>query len=200
MVSVTACRNMWLSAFDTINALVAETGGRIVDHVALTDEASALATFITTPRWMFTGRRDRFLGLPPAGVSARQTSGAARFGTALAESLARDEERRGHPMLTELRAVKITPHLILSERAGRRAFRVWSGFVRLFGRPGQWRRVPALLLFVFYLIVMILTVVPLNLVLQRLAAPFFARRIAPLVRHYEQPSGAGNARMAAHES
>ncbi|MDR2508389.1 MAG: dialkylresorcinol condensing enzyme [Candidatus Accumulibacter sp.] len=200
VVSVTACRNMWLSAFDTINTLVAEAGGRIVDHAALTDEAPALATFITTPRWMFTGRRDSFFGLPPAGVSTHQTSGAARFGAALAESLARNEERRGQAMLTELRAVKIAPHLILSERAGRRAFQVWSGFVRFFGRPGQWRRIPALLIFVLYLIVMILTVVPLSLALQRLAAPLLARRIAPLVRHYEQPSGSGSARMAIHES
>ena len=148
---------------------------------------------------MFTGRRDRFLGLPPAGVNARQTADAARFGTALAESLARNEEGRGQPMLTGLRAVKITPHLILSERTGRRAFRVWSGFIRLFGRPGQRRRIPALLFFVFCLSVMILTFVPLNLALQRLAAPLLVRRIAPLVRHYEQPSGAGDARMATHE-
>lgn len=199
VVSVVACRNMWLVAFDALKTLVADTGGRLVDHVAFTDQAPALATFITTPRWMFTGRRDRFLGLPPAGVDARQTAGAARFGIALAEALARDEEKRGQPMLGGLRAVKISPHLALSERAGRRAFRVWSGFIRRCGRPGQWRRVPVLMLFLVYLVAMILAVVPLSLVLQRLAAPLFARRLAALARHYEQPSGADDTRMAAHE-
>ncbi|MDR1661768.1 MAG: dialkylresorcinol condensing enzyme [Azoarcus sp.] len=199
VVSVVACRNMWLVAFDALKTLVAEAGGRLVDHVAFTDQAPALATFITSPRWMFTGRRDRFLGLPPAGVDARQTAGAARFGVALADALARDEEKRDQPMLGGLRAVTVSPHLILSERAGRRAFRVWSGIVRFCGRPGQWRRIPALMLFLVYLLVMILTVVPLNLVLQRLAAPLLARRLAALARHYEQPSGADDARMAAHE-
>ncbi|MDR0735854.1 MAG: dialkylresorcinol condensing enzyme [Zoogloeaceae bacterium] len=199
VVSVVACRNMWLCAFDVLRELVTEAGGRLVDHVALTDEAPAFATFITTPRWMLTGRRDRFLGLPPAGVDARQIEGAARFGVALADALARDKEKRGQPMLEGLRAVKVAPHLVLSERAGRRAFRFWSGFVRRCGRAGQRRRIPALMLFVLYLIVMIATVVPLNLVLQRLAAPLLARRVAALVRHYEQPSGAGNARMTAHE-
>ncbi|MDR2261082.1 MAG: dialkylresorcinol condensing enzyme [Azoarcus sp.] len=199
VVSVVACRNMWLCAFDALRDLVAAAGGRLIDHVAFTDPSPALATFITTPRWMFTGRRDRFLGLPPAGVDARQSAGAARFGAALADALARDEEKRGQPLLGGLRAVKVVPHLILSERAGRRAFRVWSGLVRRCGRAGERRRIPALMLFALYLIVMILTVVPLNLLLQRLAAPLFARRLAALVSHYEQPSGAGDARMTAHE-
>jgi hypothetical protein len=199
VVSVVACRNMWLSAFDTLKTLVAEAGGRLVDHVALTDTAPALATFITTPRWMFTGRRDRFIGLPPAGVDATQTAGAARFGAALAWALARDDEKRDQPMLEGLCAVKVVPHLVFSERAGRRAFQVWSGLIRRCGRAGQKRRIPALLLFLTYLVVMIITVVPVNLALQRFLSPLFARRIAALVRHYEQPSGADAARMAAYE-
>jgi hypothetical protein len=199
VVSVVACRNMWLSAFDTLKTLVAEAGGRLVDHVAFTDESPALATFITTPRWMFTGRRDRFCGLPPAGVNAQQTAGAARFGKALALALAQDQEQHDQPMLGGLRAVKVAPHLILSERAGRRAFQVWSGLIRCCGRAGQWRRIPALVLFLIYLVVLIVTVVPLNLALQRLAAPLLARRVAALTRHYEQPSGAGDARMSAYE-
>jgi hypothetical protein len=196
VVSLVACRNMWFCAFDTLKTLVAEAGGRLVDHVALTDESPTLLTFITTPRWMLTGRRDRFLGLlPPAGINARQAAGAARFGTALAKALARDEERCGQPMLSGLAAVNVTPHLVMSERTGRRAFRAWSGFVRLFGHAGQRRRIPALMLFAFYLIVIILTIAPLHFVLQRLTAPLFARRTAAIIRHYEQPSGADGARM-----
>jgi hypothetical protein len=189
VVSVVACRNMWLSAFDTLKTLIEDAGGRLVDHVALTDNAPALATFITTPRWMFTGRRDRFLGLPPAGVQPAQVADAARFGTKLAAALANDEEKSGTPMLTGLGAVKVVPHLVFSERAGQRAFRVWSGLIRRCGRPGQKRRIPALILFVLYLVLLILTVVPLSLVLQRLAAPLLRPRLDPLVRHYEQPSG-----------
>jgi hypothetical protein len=195
VVSVVACRNMWLSAFDTLKTLVEEADGWFVDHVALTDEAPALATFITTPRWMLTGRRDRFLGLPPAGVDAAQIAGAARFGSALAGALARDEEESGLPMLSGLCAVNVEPHLVLSERAGRRAFQVWSGLIRCCGRAGQRRRIPALLLFLAYLVLMIVTVVPISLALQRFAAPLFARRIDELVFHYEQPSGADDARM-----
>jgi hypothetical protein len=195
VVSLVACRNMWFSAFDTLKTLVAQAGGHLVDHVALTDESPALFTFITTPRWMLTGRRDRFLGLPPAGINARQTAETARFGTALAEALGHDEEKSGQPMLSGLAAVKVTPHLVMSERTGRRVFQAWSGFVRLFGRAGQRRRIPALLLFILYLTLAILIIVPLNFVLQRLIAPLFAHRAADIIRHYEQPSGANSTRM-----
>jgi hypothetical protein len=198
VVSLVACRNMWFSAFDTLKTLVGQAGGQLVDHVALTDESPAFLTFITTPRWMFTGRRDRFLGMPPAGVDGLQVAGVARFGRALAEALVRDEEKSGRPMLGGLGAVKVAPHLAMSERTGLHAFRVWSRLVRLCGRPGQWQRVPVLVLFIIYLVVMILAVVPVNFVLQRMAAPLFARRAANIIRHYEQPSGADNARMT-HE-
>lgn len=199
VVSVVACRNMWMTAYDTFAELVRAAGGQLVDHVAFTDNAHPLATFITTPRWMFTGRRDRFLGLPAAGVSGAEAAAAVRFGHALVAALGRDEERSGAPMLTGLRAVRVNPRLVVSERAGQRAFRVWSGFVRLFGKPGQWRRVPALTLFVVYLVVLIITVVPLSLVLQRTLAPLLRRRLEALRMRYEQPSGSGDARIIEHD-
>lgn len=199
VVSVVVCRNMWMTAYDKLIDLVRDAGGRLTDHVAFTDNAHPLATFITTPRWMFTGRRNRFLGLPAAGVTADETAASARFGHALAAALARDEERSGAPMLAGLRAVSVNPRLVISERAGQRAFRVWSGFVRLFGKPGQWRRMPALALFALYLVALIITVVPLSLVLQRTFAPLLRRRLDTLRLRYEQPSGSGAARMIEHD-
>ncbi len=199
VVSVVACRNMWMTAYDKLVTLLGAAGAHLTDHVAFTDNAHPLATFITTPRWMFTGRRDRFFGLPAAGVTPAEAAAAARFGHALVTALARDEERSGAPMLTGLRAVSVNPRLVVSERAGQRAFRVWSGFVRLFGKPGQLRRVPALALFVTYLIVLIITVVPLSLVLQRSFAPLLRNRLDALRARYEQPSGSGNARMTEHD-
>ncbi|MDR2926383.1 MAG: dialkylresorcinol condensing enzyme [Azoarcus sp.] len=195
VVSLVACRNMWLSALDTFRALVAETGGRLVDHAALTDESPPLLTFVTTPRWMLTGRRDRFLGMPPAGLTPQQTAGAERFGKALATALARDAEKSGQPMLGGLRAVSVVPYLLMSERAGQRSFRVWSKLIRVCGHAGQRRRIPALALFALYLVAIIVTVVPLLFVLQRLAAKLFACRLAEAVRRYEQPSGADGSRM-----
>src|SRR5204863_9194288 len=67
VVTVIACRNMWLIAQETVKRLIHEAGGRLVDNVVFTDQGGTLATFITTPRWLLTGRRNAFWGLPAAG-------------------------------------------------------------------------------------------------------------------------------------
>lgn len=189
VVTLVACRNMWLSAQETMKQLIADAGGRLIDHLAFTDQGHPLATFITTPRWVWTGKRDGFLSLPPAGVSADEIRQARRFGLALADGLSRDGEKTGQPMLAGLRAVNVNPRLAMSERAGRRAFGVWSRFVRLFGRRGQWRRRPVLLLFVIYLIALIITVVPISLLLQWLFSPLLKPRLERLKAELEKPSG-----------
>ena len=50
----------------------------------------------------------------------------------------------------------------MSERAGQRAFRVWSWIVNRFGAAGQKRRQPVLFAFALYLVILIVTVVPLT--------------------------------------
>lgn len=177
VVTVVACRNMWLTAQETVKRLIQEAGGELRDHVAFTDQSSALASFITTPRWLLTGKRDAFWGFPPAGVAESEIAGAARFGHALAYALRSDRERAGTPMLAGLDAAKVDPRLIFSERAGHRAFKVWSRIIRLGGRQGAITRLPLLALFCVYLVTMILVVVPPSLLLQRLLRPLLARKL-----------------------
>lgn len=199
VITVIACRNMWLSAQETVKRLIAEAGGTLRDNIVLTDRANALATFITTPRWLLTGRRNGFLGLPPAGIASEAVAACARFGRALALALTEDREKAAGPLLAGLRAATVEPLLIMSERAGYRAFRAWSRVIRLFGKAGQKRRRPALLAFALYLIVLIVTVVPLSLLLQRLLRPLFAGRLSRLKDYYEQPSGSQDYQLTSHD-
>ena len=189
VITLVACRNMWLSAQETMKQLIAEAGGMLRDHLAFTDQGHALATFITTPRWVLTGKRNRFLGLPPAGVAPEEIRGASRFGRALAAALDANAEKLEAPMLTGLRAATVNPRLALSERAAHRAFKVWSKLIRFFGQRGQWRRRPILLVFALYLITLVLTVVPLSLLLQWLFSPLLKPRLERLKTELELPSG-----------
>jgi len=195
VITLVACRNMWLSAQETMKQLIAAAGGRLIDHLAFTDQGHPLATFITTPRWVWTGKKDSFLGLPPAGVAEEEIRQARRFGRALADGLNSDREKAAQPMLAGLRAVTVNPRLALSERAGRRAFGVWSRLIRRFGRRGQWRRRPALALFVIYLIALIITIVPISLLLQWLFSPLLKPRLERLKAELELPSGSQDHNM-----
>lgn len=189
VVTVIGCRNMWLNAQETVKRLIHDAGGELRDNVVLTDNAPTMATLITTPRWLLTGKRDAFLGMPPAGISEADIAATERFGHALVQALRADRERSGKPMLAGLGAAKVDPRLIFSERAGTRAFGAWSRIIRLGGRPGSWLRLPLVLLFCVYLVAMILAVVPVSLLLQRLLRPLLARRLESQKTYFEAPSG-----------
>jgi hypothetical protein len=189
VVTVIACRNMWLTAQETMKRLIEEAGGRLRDNVVFIDGGGTLATFITTPRWLLTGRRDAFWGLPAAGVAEGEIASADRFGRALLGALRADRERGDAPMLTGLGAARVDPRLIFSERAAARAFSFWSRLIRLGGRPGSGGRLLLLALFGAYLVAMILTLVPASLLLQRLMYPLLWRRLESRKAYFELPSG-----------
>ena len=87
VITLVACRNMWLCAQEKLEGLLRDAGARLIDNVVLTDPGPTLATFITTPRWLLTGKKHGFWGMPAAGLSAPQIQGARRFGLALREAL-----------------------------------------------------------------------------------------------------------------
>src|ERR1700704_4942492 len=189
VVTVIACRNMWLLAQESVKRLIQEAGGRLLDNVAFTDQGGTLATFVTTPRWLLTGRRNPFWGLPAAGVAEEEIANADRFGLALLAALRADREREDAPMLAGLGAARVDPRLIFSERAAQRAFSVWSRLIRLGGAPGSIGRLPLLAVFCVYLVAMILAVVPTSLLVQKITRPLFAKRLRSLQAYYELPSG-----------
>jgi len=196
VVTMVVCRNMWLMAQEQMKTLIAAAGGIHRDHIALTDPPEhSIASFITTPRWLLTGRRNAFWGLPAAGVPEQDLADARRFGLALADALAHHEEQGTGPMLRGLRAAPVQTNLIMSERAGYRAFSVWAPLLAACGAPGRPLRQLMLLVFMVYLILMIVTVVPLSRLLQRLFAPILRPRLLRLQAQFEAPSGADSDRL-----
>lgn len=200
VVTVIACRNMWLMAHEKMKTLLRDCGARLLDNIVLVDPSPTMASLLTTPLWMLSGKRDFFRALPPAGVDAESILATRRFGLALRDALHRDEERGTTPMLTGLKAVDADPHLLVSEKAGTRSFYIWGKLLLAVGKPGQLRRYPFLLLYVIFLITLIVTVVPASLLLQLLLRPLLHDRFAKLKRQFDEPSGSGTERMKLYGS
>jgi len=196
VVTVIACRNMWLMAHEKMKGLLASTGARLIDNVVLTDASNVFATLITTPRWLLTGKQTGFLGLPRAGIAPKEILRARRFGLALQEALAADAEKQNAPLLAGLGAVEANPRLFVSEKAGTRSFYLWGKLLRAVGGPGQRGRKPLLFFYVIFLVALIVTVVPVSLMLQALIRPFLRKRLAEMKHDFELPSGSGNERMS----
>lgn len=195
VITVTACRNMWLKAQEKLLGMLREAGARHLDHVALVDRGSAFATFFTTPRWMWTGRKDGFWGFPPAGVSEADIQGASRFGRAIRAALHRGDLLAQAPLLTGLEAVKVDERLIPGEQIAHRSFLIWGRLLRKVGRPGAPQRVPVLMIYAAFLITMIAVVVLPAMPLRVLARRLTRQRALAQKAAFELPSGSDSFRM-----
>ena len=195
VLTLTACRNMWTQAHLDMQALLEAAGARHCDHVALTDPGPPMATFITTPRWMLTGRKGALWGLPAAGLTQAQVDGAARFGKALLAAAAEGTLDGARPVLSGLGAAVADPGLAASEKVAKRSFKIWGRLIRLGGRPGAWTRRPILLVYLVFLLTLIVTVVPLSMLLRAVLARLAADRVQAKARALELPSGSDTSRM-----
>ncbi|MGO4608631.1 dialkylresorcinol condensing enzyme [Variovorax sp. 2RAF20] len=200
VVTVIACRNMWLLAHEKLKGMLDDVGARLIDNVVLTDPGPTLATFFTTPAWLIWGRKRGFWGMPDAGLSTRQIRGTARFGRALRDALHSGQERGTQPLLAGLGAVRADAKLLISEKAGTRSFYLWGKLIMAAGSPGAWQRKPLLLLYVLFLIALIVTVVPVSLTLQALLRPLFRGWLTKMTAQFECPSGSATDRTALYDN
>jgi hypothetical protein len=191
VVTVIACRSMWLMGHEVMKGHLRRLGARLIDNIVLTDNMHSALSFIATPLWMLTGRRGPFLGglVPVAGVAREEIADAARFGEAIARQLPRRDSADSSPMLQGLGAVEVNERLIASETIARRSFRIWGGLLRALGRPGTPLRRLVLVFYVVFLVTLILTVVPISAVIKRLLAPLSRQRVARQRAYFAAPSG-----------
>ncbi len=195
VITLIGCRNMWAMAQESMKTMLNEVGAHLIDNVVLVDQGSSLASFVTTPRWLLTGKKNAFWGFPPAGVSDTEIKNACRFGLAIDEALQADREKLRQPILAGLQAVQAEVSYIKSERIGHRSFRIWGKLVRKAGTPGNLGRKPILLIYMIFLIIMIITVVPVNMILNRLLYPLCKKPYLEIKHQYELPSGSGSERL-----
>lgn len=190
VVTLIACRNMWHTASERMKRELERLGAHLMDNVVVTDDGPAWATFVTTPRWMFTGKNDRYLGVfPPAGVGQDVIEGLARFGQALSEGGAQLAARPVEPLLRGLGAVEVEQRFVVPELIGKLSFPFWARVVRLFGPPGARARVLPLTVFAVYLVLAILVLIPVSILLRILLHPFVRGPLHAYVERLESPSG-----------
>ena len=190
VVTVIACRNMWLLAQEETKAMLSKQGASLVGNIALVDEVSSLMSFVSTPLWVLTGNKGPWLSgrIPKAGVAEGDIAQCDRFGHRIASALLSDAPLDSS-LLQGLSAVQINEGLIASEHLGRRSFRIWGGLLRRIGPQGSWQRKPVLLIYAVFLVTIILTFVPLSMLIKKLLSPLLADRIRKQKAYFALPSG-----------
>jgi hypothetical protein len=189
VVTVIACRDMWLMAQEKMKSLLADLGARLLDNVALTDQGKSLHSFVTTPRWMLTGKKNGFWFFPKAGVAEEDIIASSRFGERLCSALGKDEEQGTGPLLSNMGAVNVNGKLIATERIARRSFLIWSKLIKKAGAPNSRGRNVVITIYTVFLLILVLTIVPLNMLIRKVMYPFRKKSLDKAVEYYEQPSG-----------
>lgn len=188
VITLIGCRNMWLMAQEKMKKELSKLNARLIDNVVLTDKCSTATSFLSTPLWMFTGKKQFVSWIPEAGISDENINNSKRFGYRIVKAFHNDDVLNG-PLLKGLGAVKVEDKYIASEKIGNRSFHVWGKLLKALGPQHSIRRKFGLCVYIVFLIIMILTVVPINAILKKLLKPFFKKRMKKQVEYYSMPSG-----------
>jgi len=195
VITLIGCRNMWIMAQEKVKTLLNNIGAKLIDNVVLIDRGNSLETFITTPRWMLTGKTNSLWGMSEAGIDPKQINSTKRFGKAIMEALKNDKEKELISLLQGLKAVEVNSKLIRSEKIATKSFHIWGSLIQKLGKPGDIKRKPVVILYLMFLLLIIVTVVPINMIVQSILRRTNKDQVQVEKETYEQPSGNGDERM-----
>ena len=162
VVTVVACRNMWIQAQEKVKRLLKSVEANLVGHIALVDRHINHVSVITISHWMFSGRKDRYLGIfPKPGVSDSDIKDAERFGTPIKEVVLSNNFVGLQEQIVQLGGVKINPFLVMTDKRGNVLFSKWANLIIKKGEPGNPKRLKWIGLFKYYLLFAIWVIAPI---------------------------------------
>lgn len=162
VVTVVACRNMWIQAQEKMKRLLVENQAKLVGHIALVDRHINHISVITIAYWMFSGKKDHMWGIfPKPGVSDKEINNASKFGKPIREALVNNDYKDLQQTLLALDAVKVNPYLIKTDERGNIVFSKWANLLIKKGVPGHPTRLKWIGLFKFYLKFAIWVIAPI---------------------------------------
>jgi antitoxin (DNA-binding transcriptional repressor) of toxin-antitoxin stability system len=165
VLSVTVSRAMWQQGSEGLKRLLAAAGARHVDNVVVTHQGSPVATLVSTPRALLSGKRGRLFGIfPEPGVAADDQDRLTHLARVAAARLAETDGPVAGPLLSGEPAVTVRRWLIGPELAGWYAFHGWARLIRALGRTGNTARMAGVWGFALYLVLMILVGLPVTLI------------------------------------
>ncbi len=164
VVTLSVSRNMRWLAGKRLRRMLQDVEAEHVGEIAITHQGSPLATFLTTPRALLTGRRDRLWGvLPAAGVGRDGLDRLESLGEKLAAWLHESRECRFARPIDDEEAAPVNWRYLFSELAAWPSFFAWARIVRTLGYCGPGLRRLGVSLFIVWLVLCIAVFVPLGL-------------------------------------
>lgn len=182
VVTVIGCRNMWALAQEKVKKLLKEAQANLVGNVALVDRHINHISVITIVEWMFTGKKEKYLGIfPKPGVSEKDITESSKFGTILLEHLKTGSYTNLQDDLVASGAVEIRPFLIEMDKKANKMFKIWANaIIKKTSSRAAWLKG-----FYIYLLVAIWIMSPIVYILHLLTFPLKYAKIKREKKYYK---------------
>ncbi len=161
VVVLCACRNMWHVGWLKLKARLDALGARVLDHVVLCDQGPTWATFISTPRWMWTGKKGAMGPIPEAGVSEADIATLTPMGEKVRDALSAGRLSSSILRGTTPAPIAVMKKYVLPEFLAGHVFGWWARLIRAGGRVSTGLRLPIEALFLAWLYAAIVTLLPI---------------------------------------
>ncbi len=172
---------MWLSAYQTLRRLIRGVGAKHVGNVVAVDDSPMWASFIMTPRWLLSGRRDRLWGIfPPPGVSDARIESLSEIGKKIVNKRNLFGEEKNITQVIQpicKSETMVETKLIIPEWLGIRLFRFWARAIDRARHFGPVTKGLCYTFFVTSLISSILFLLPVCLLIRVLLTPILEPKL-----------------------
>lgn len=189
VVTVIACRNMWLSAQEKMKKRLIELKANLVGNITFVDKSANLISLITVLAFVLGGVKDKFLGIfPKYGVKETDLEQAPSFGKLILNGFRSNNYSNLQEELLKAGAVNIRSNLMLMEGRGKAIFPLYANYISKKGTEGSVERRTRVRIFGIVLPIGILILSPIITIASRLAPIIAAKKIKKEIDYYSQNS------------
>lgn len=190
VVTILACRNMWLNGQEKMKAQLNKLQAHLVGNITYVDSSANLISLITVLAYVLGGVKDRFMKIfPKYGVSENylQTH-AGKFGNSILKHLQTGDYTHLQQELVSQGAVRIKSNLLLLEGRGKVLFPIYANYISKKGTAGSAERKGRVRAFGIVLPTAILLLSPVITIISRLAPILFPAKMKKEIDYYSQNS------------
>ena len=182
VITISGCRNMWISAMEKNKKLIREAGARHVGNIALVDKHPNHLSYFTIFHWLGTGKKTRKWGIfPKPGVAEEDIKNASIFGETVNGVLETGNWNELQPQLAKQKAVDVKYSLMFIERKAGKIFKKWVGIIHKHPE----KRTQILVLYKYYLHIALLIASPIILFVDLIFfRPFSHKKNKKLLEYY----------------
>lgn len=152
------CRNMWYSSVRILKEKLLQLKANPVGQIVICEISPLWASFVTTPRWMLTGKKTAFAFFPQAGIDDKEFEKLPALGRVVGQKLQNSSLHEKPIHYTNLDRLSVR----LMETIGRKFFELWACVINALSPKEGKAQDLVLVMFRVTLVLLILLLLPIT--------------------------------------